>query len=174
MSISTIVTMVCIVVLIYSLVLPDDGFSKKVSGFVTKHIFLLGFLITFGAMVSSLVYSNFIGYAPCLLCWYGRIAFYPQALIYGIALKKRDNGALNYSLGLTIFGLLISGYHYVVESFQYSPLPCSAGGVSCLTRYVYMYGFITIPFMELVFFLAIFFAVLVAKRGLKSSVLQTA
>ncbi len=115
-------------------------------------------------MVSSLIYSDVIGYPPCLLCWYARIAFYPMVLMFAMALfKKRDRGILDYCLGLTTFGIIITGYHTWTNIVGYSPLPCAAT-VSCLTRYVYEYGFITIPFMGLMGFITLFLALLAAKR----------
>ena len=82
-----------------------------------------------------------------------------------MALRKKDRNILSYAQILTGIGLLISTYHYITESIQYSPLPCSARQVSCLTRYVYELGFITIPFMGLVGFLTLFLAIRVAKRA---------
>ena len=152
----------------YALALPGDGFSKGLTGFVGKHANLLGFLISLAAMVSSLVYSDYIGYAPCLLCWYARTLFYPQVFMYALALKKRDRSVLDYSLVLTVLGMVLTCYHFLTDMFQYSPLPCTVNGVSCLTRYVYLFGFITIPFMGFICFAMLFCMVMVAKRAQKS------
>lgn len=168
MSIATFGGLISIVVLIYTLILPNDKMSRAVGGFVTKNILLVGFLISFAALVSSLIYSNVIGYPPCLLCWYARIAFYPQVILYAIAYVKREYSILNYSLALTLFGILVTGYHYLIENLGYSIIPCSTDGASCLSRYVHEYGFITIPFMGLVGFVALFCTILIAKRGLKT------
>ena len=157
---------------IYTLALPDDGFSKAVLAFVNKHANLLGFLISLAAMVSSLVYSDYIGYPPCLLCWYARTLFYPQVFMYALALKKRDRSVLDYSLVLTVLGMILTCYHFLTDMFQYSPLPCTVNGVSCLTRYVYVYGFITIPFMGFIGFTMLFFTVLVAKNAQKRAAVQ--
>ena len=168
MATGVLISIAAILGLVYTLALPTDGFSRKVSGFVGKKANVLGFLISVAAMVSSLVYSDVIGYPPCLLCWYARTMFYPQVFMYALALKKRDRGILDYSLLLTIVGMVITGYHYIAETVQYSPLPCSATGVSCLTRYVYEFGFITIPFMGLIGFTTLLFVVLVARKSQKS------
>lgn len=165
MSISTMLMMVASVVLLTGLILPESTLGGKAKTIAGKNVLLFGFLISLAAMVSSLIYSNVIGYPPCMLCWYSRIAFYPQVLLFGMALFKRDGKILDYCLALTSVGLVISIYHYVTETFQYSPLPCSAGGVSCLTRYVYEYGFITIPFMGLIGFLTLFLVLLNAKKA---------
>jgi disulfide bond formation protein DsbB len=156
---------------VFVLIAPEHPLAKKMSTFVHTHILTIGFLISLAAVVSSLVYSNVIGYPPCMLCWYARIAFYPQALMFAMALIKKDRSILPYTLALTIAGVVISTYHYIAESIQYSPLPCSAGSVSCLTRYVYEYGFITIPLMGLVGFASLLCALLVAKKASKSNTL---
>lgn len=158
-----------ILALFYSLILPNDGMAKAIRGFVAANILTIGLVLSGAAMISSLVYSEIIGYAPCLLCWYSRIAFYPQVIIFGLAIGKKDYSALDYSLALTIAGTIISLYHVVTEAIQYSPLPCSAGGVSCLTRYVYEYGFVTIPVMGLVGFGTLLMALIVAKRANKTA-----
>ena len=155
---------------IYTLALPMDGFSRAVSAFVRKHANLLGFLIALAAMVSSLVYSDYIGYPPCLLCWYARTLFYPQVFMFGLALKKRDRSIWDYSLFLSVLGMVLTCYHFLTDMFQYSPLPCTVNGVSCLTRYVYMFGFITIPFMGFIGFTMLFLTILVAKKATKNVV----
>lgn len=171
MDIGVILGLASSAALLYALIVQTDTLSKTILSFVSKKILLIGFVISLAAMVSSLVYSNVIGYPPCLLCWYTRIAFYPQVFLFALALfKKGDRNILDYSLVLVSFGLAVSTYHYITESIQYSPLPCSAGGVSCLTRYVYEWGFITIPFMGLVGFLTLFLALWAAKKGSKISV----
>ena len=152
---------------LYTLALPDDGFSKAVLAFVHKHANLLAFIIALAAMVSSLVYSDYIGYPPCLLCWYARTLFYPQVFMFGLALKKRDRSIWDYSLLLSALGMILTCYHFLTDMFQYSPLPCTVGGVSCLTRYVDMFGFITIPFMGFIGFTMLLMTILVAKKAQK-------
>ena len=170
MSIAILIMLGCIVVLIFALLFPEFSFSKKILAFTQKYVLAIGFFISFGALCASLVYSNVIGYAPCLLCWYGRVAFYPQVVLYGVALRKKDFSVLTYSLWLTTIGTIIAAYHYTTESIGYSPLPCSANGVSCLTRYVYEFGFISIPFMELVPFVLLLIIVLIARKAYKTKV----
>lgn len=156
--------------LLYTLIVPADPLSAKVRGFVSKQILWIGLALALAAMVSSLVYSDIIGFPPCLLCWYTRIAFYPQVFLYGLALWRKERFILDYALLLTVAGTIVSTYHYLSETFQYSPLPCAAGGVSCLTRYVYEFGFITIPFMGLVGFATLLLALLVERRARKEKV----
>lgn len=167
MGIGTIIMMLVGLVFIYVLIFPKDGFSKSIASFVAKHILLIGFLISIAALFGSQIYEHVIGYPPCLLCWYARIAIYPQVILYGIALYKKERVILPYAMSLTIAGLIISGYHSVVTVVGESPLPCSIGGVSCLTRFVYQFGFISIPLMVFVCFAFLFLSALVAKKAAK-------
>ena len=157
--------MLSIMALIYTLLLPTDGFSKSFGGFVSRNILTIGFLISVAAFVSSLVYSNVIGYPPCLFCWWARVMFYPQVLLYGLALFKKDRNILRYSLLLTSIGLDITVYHSIIMLTGESLVPCTVGGISCLTRDVFMFGFITIPFMGAVGFATLLFSLLVAKKS---------
>ena len=170
MSLGTLAGIFVCIALLYSLVLPDSKFGAGITKFIHKYILGIGFIISLAAMVSSLIYSNVIGYPPCLLCWYLRIAFYPQVLLFAMAMFKKDKKVIDYALGLSLFGLLISIYHVISENIGYSVLPCEASGPSCLTKYVYEYGFITIPVMGLVSLGTLFLILLVAKRASKKEV----
>ncbi len=167
MSIGTLVLMALGVALLYALVLPGDGFSKRVSAFVSKNVLWIGFLVSLAALVSSQVYEHVIGYAPCMLCWYARVAFYPMALIFLMAIVRKDRKIVDYMMGLTVFGLIVTAYHSIITVTGESPLPCSSNGVSCLTRYVYEYGFISIPLMAFVSFAFLFLVLWTAKRASK-------
>lgn len=169
MSVATFGGMVACLMMIYTLILPNEKFSQATQRIIGKSILFIGFIVPFSALVGSLVYSEIIGYPPCMLCWYARVAFYPQVLIFAMALFKRDRTILDYALGLTIFGLLVTGYHSIIQITGNSTLPCASNGISCVTRDVFEYGFITIPFMGFVGFLVQFFALLVAKRAHKIS-----
>lgn len=167
MSISVFAGILLSIVLIYCLLIPENAFSKKIHFVVQKNILLIGFFIALAAAISSLIYSNVIGYPPCLLCWYTRIAFYPQVILFGIALWKKDFKITDYAIGLTLFGLAVSIFHVVSESIGKSVLPCEASGPSCLIKYVHEYGFITIPVMGLVSFASLLLLLLLAKKTVK-------
>jgi disulfide bond formation protein DsbB len=154
-------------ILLFTLFVPENSFAKQVHAFVQKNILVLGFLTALAALVSSLTYSNIIGFPPCLLCWYSRIFFYPQLFLFGMAFWKKDFKIIDYALVLTAIGTLISLYHVISENIGYSVLPCEASGPSCLIKYVYEYGFITIPVMGLVGFGSLLLMLIVAKKAAK-------
>ena len=156
--------------LIHSLIWPKSAFGSDVLAFASKNILWIGFGMSLLAIASSLTYSNIIGYPPCMLCWYARIALYPQAFLYGMAImKKNGRDILDYSLLLTGFGIIVTAYHTAIENIGYSLIPCSTDGASCLARPVHLYGFITIPVMALSACIALFLSVLAAQRGSRTS-----
>lgn len=169
MSMSVFVGIPFSVILLYCLLIPENSFSKKIQIIVEKNILVIGFLIALAAVISSLIYSNVIGYPPCLLCWYTRIAFYPQVILFGIALWKKDFKIVDYAIGLTILGLFISTYHVISESIGRTFLPCEASGPSCLIKYVHEYGFITIPVMGLVSVITLLLLLLLSKSSQRTS-----
>jgi disulfide bond formation protein DsbB len=154
------------ILILVAILLPKSRFGMSVNTFIHRNILSAGFFISFAALVSSLVYSNVIGYEPCLLCWYARVAFYPQVIMFAMAVFKKERSIVDYALGLTVFGLIITAYHSYVQWAGATLLPCSASGTSCVTRVVFEYGFITIPFMGFVGFLVMFLCLVSSKKAL--------
>ncbi len=142
MSLSVFAGIAVCIMLVAALVGSHGAFGRATISFVSRNILWIGFFVSLAAIAGSLVYSDVIGYPPCMLCWYARIAFYPQIILYGMALWKRDRDILDYSLGLTIFGLIVAITGTIIQIIGESPFPCAATGVSCTTRFVYEYGFI--------------------------------
>lgn len=114
----------------------------------------------------SLFYSEVMGFPPCPLCWYQRIAMYPLVVILGVTIWKRDDKHVRaYVLPLTIIGGLIALYQCAMTYGWIEEVPCSVTQtVSCTIRWVNYYGFITIPLMALVAFIVITLSVIFHKR----------
>lgn len=165
MSIAVFGGIIVSMALIYTLAIPNDVFSIKIKGFINKNILTIGFLVAVMAMGISLIYSNVIGYPPCLLCWWARVMFYPQVFLFGYALIKKDRSILPYATILTGLGLIITLYHSIIMLVGESLVPCTVSGVSCLTRYVFMFGFITIPFMGFIGFCVQFLSLLISRKN---------
>jgi disulfide bond formation protein DsbB len=110
------------------------------------------------ALAGSLFFSNIALFVPCDLCWWQRIFMYPQVILLGIGLWRREQGIAAYSLPLVGIGWFIAFYHtilyYNVNYFGRSNLymPCSLSGTSCTTRYIEYFGFVTIPLLALTAF----------------------
>jgi len=124
--------------------------------FILKdYTFHLGFLVAIGAVFLSLFYSEIVGFPPCELCWVQRIFLYPQLILFGMELYKKDRSIIDFSIVFAILGSITSIYHIYIENGGSSSLGCSAltpanaNVVSCATRYIYEFGYVTMPIMAL-------------------------
>jgi disulfide bond formation protein DsbB len=110
-------------------------------------------LIAVVGMAGSLYFSEVQLLVPCVLCWYQRLSLYPLVPLYLVSMFRHDDKVYLYSWPFLIFGLFVSGYHnvlYYAVNWGMRPDwsgPCVAG-VSCTTRYMEWFGFITIPLMS--------------------------
>lgn len=102
------------------------------------------------ATLGSLYFSEIAKFPPCVLCWYQRICLYPIALLIPIGLLKKDHNIPYFVLPLSLIGLMISTFHNLLyyKVLPESAAPCMAG-VSCTTKFIEWFGFITIPFLSL-------------------------
>jgi disulfide bond formation protein DsbB len=145
----SIVAQALVVLLIaarFSPKLRDSAFGR----FFKERGLLVAFIVATLATLGSLIYSDVIGYQPCKLCWFQRIFMYPQVLLMGMALCRKDPSMKLYGLVMSGIGALIAAFHYTGQ-LGLTPLPCSAVGisVSCSERFVMEFGYITIPMMAL-------------------------
>ncbi len=123
--------------------------KKSLPSFLKNNTLLIAFFVALIATLGSLTYSDIIGYEPCKLCWFQRIFIYPQVILLGLALIKKDFKMASYSIILSFIGAIIAGYHYLLQLGVAPGLPCSAVGysIACSQRFVMQYGYITIPMM---------------------------
>jgi disulfide bond formation protein DsbB len=113
----------------------------------------------------SLIYSDHYNLLPCRFCWYQRIAMYPLVVILLIAaIKKVNSEARRYGLPLAAIGIVISGYHYLIQQFPDLEAGACSLSVPCSAPYVWKYDFISIPYMALAGFLLISALLLVTDR----------
>lgn len=105
------------------------------------------------AMIGSLLFSEYLKYPPCSLCWWQRIFMYPQALIFLIAVLSEEIIIFKYTALLTIFGWLFALYHNLIYFKIIEPtlLPCTSG-ISCTDNQLNYFGFLTIPMMSFIAF----------------------
>ncbi len=124
---------------------------------IKKNALYLAFAGSLIAMLGSLYFSEIAGFPPCVLCWYQRISMYPLAVIIGAAIYTRERKLLIPAFILLIPGWLISIYHNLLyyNIIPEAAAPCVAG-ISCTTKFIEWFGFITIPFLAFAGFTAIF------------------
>ncbi len=108
------------------------------------------------AMLGSLYFSEILRYPPCVLCWYQRICMYPLVAILAVGIINRDKLIYRYALPLSLSGLAIAVYHNLLyyKILPESAAPCLAG-VSCTTKFIEWFGFLTIPLLAGLGFLTI-------------------
>ena len=121
--------------------------------FLRKYVLYLAFAQALVATLGSLIFSEILHFPPCVLCWYQRIALYPLVVIFGVAILKKDKLVHFYAWPLIAFGWVIAFYHNLLyyNILPESAAPCIAG-VSCTTKFIEWFGFITIPFLSLTSF----------------------
>ncbi len=133
-------------------------FFKQYSSYIAWFVALL-------AMLGSLYFSEIKGFPPCVLCWYQRIVMYPLVIIIAVGMIKKDTYLPYYVLPLTILGMIVSIYHNLL---YYNILPESAGpclaGVSCTTKFIAYFGFLTIPLLSLLALTTITVLMIVHKK----------
>lgn len=133
--------------------------SSRLIAFVKRHGLLLMLIVALAATVGSLFFSEIAQWTPCKACWYQRIFMYPQVVLLGIALWKRDTKIALYILVLSVIGMGFAIDHYAEQVMAaYQPAdatqPCDATGVSCAkTQIHFAFGYITIPMMAIAAFL---------------------
>ncbi|MFA6005697.1 MAG: disulfide oxidoreductase [Patescibacteria group bacterium] len=125
-------------------------------GFVRKNLLYVAWTVALLSMLGSLYFSEVLKYPPCVLCWYQRIFMYPLVPIIAVAIIKKTSDLRWYILPLSIAGALIAVYHNLLyyKLLPESIKPC-VQGISCTTKFIEWYGFVTIPFLSFVAFLAI-------------------
>jgi disulfide bond formation protein DsbB len=129
---------------------------------------LLSWLAAVIATLGSLYLSEVLHFIPCTLCWYQRIFMYPLAIILGIAFYRNDRAIYRYTLPLSIIGMLISGYHILLQKIPYlQQFEMCKTGVPCSKDYLNLLGFITIPMMAFTAFTIITICLAILARNQK-------
>jgi len=150
-----------IAVLLLDKKIPELG---KISALLGSWALWLGFIFALTASAFTLYYSEVLGIEPCSLCWWQRIFLYPQVIMFGIALYKRDLSVITYSIALSLLGVAFAIYNHALQVLPSGTLPCPAQGVSCAQRFVFEFGYITFPMMSLSLFAFLVVLMLFARK----------
>ncbi len=137
-------------------------YSKK--NLITD-ITILSWIIALIGTVGSLYFSEVQQIAPCVLCWYQRIALYPLVILIPLGLWKKQSDIFLTILALTIPGAVVSMYHNLLVwgVIPEDMAPC-VQGISCTTQVFSLFGFITIPLLALGSFFALIGGALVVRH----------
>ena len=110
-------------------------------------------LIATVSTLAALFLGEVMGYTPCVLCWYQRIAMFPLVLVLAAGLLPFDPRVVRYALPLALAGLGLALFHlaliagWIPESIK----PCQQG-VPCSNVVVVWFGFVTIPLLSVLAF----------------------
>ena len=127
------------------------GWRDRFGRYALAAAFTVALLATFG----SLYFSEIVGYEPCRLCWYQRIAMYPLVVILAVAVWRRDVDVRWYAIPIALIGAGVSTYHYFLEWFPQIDIHACKVGVPCTAVWFRELGFVSLPFLALTAFLLI-------------------
>lgn len=127
----------------------------------------IGLLITLGGITLSLFYSEILGVLPCGLCWLQRIFLFPQAVLFALALWKRDKSIADYIIALSIFGAAVGLYQHYIQMGGSDILPCpaTAATADCAQRFLFEFGYITFPLASFTVFAFLLIVMLFVRRA---------
>jgi disulfide bond formation protein DsbB len=129
---------------------------QKLQHWLKENVLYIAWIQAVVGMAGSLFFSEILHFPPCVLCWYQRICMYPLVAILAVGIARKDKNVAWYVLPLTIIGLGISIFHNLLY-YKLIPdelAPCTTG-VSCTTKFIEYFGFITIPFLSMIAFILI-------------------
>jgi disulfide bond formation protein DsbB len=132
---------------------------------VRRNAVWLAFAVALFTMLGSLYLSEIAHYIPCPLCWYQRICLYPLSVALLVGMVRRDRDVWAYVVPPAVIGAVIAIYHTQLQAFPKQAHFCNPGADSCLTRWVWEFGFVSIPFMSLAAFSFIITMMLVVRSG---------
>ena len=140
--------------------------------FLKNNSLYFAWLIALAATVGSLYFSIIRELPVCHLCWYQRICIYPLAIILGIAAYYNDRRIVKYVLPLSLVGFLLGLYQYLWQMMPNMPtiLSTCEPGALCQTIHVQLFGFVTLPFLNMLTALGISFFLILGKFSTKAAV----
>ncbi len=134
--------------------------------FIKRNALYGAWAAALAAMLGSLYFSEIANFPPCVLCWYQRICMYPLVVILGFAIVKKARDLVLPAFVLAGVGWIISIYHNLLyyKILPEAAAPCIAG-VSCTTKFIEWFGFITIPLLAFLGFTAILIGLIIYWRS---------
>jgi disulfide bond formation protein DsbB len=126
----------------------------------------LAFLVALVTTLGSLYYSEIAHFTPCKLCWYQRIAMYPLTFTLFVAALRNDRRVASYVVPVAVVGAAIAVYHTQLQAFPHQHSSFCTTTEPCTVRYVWEFGFVSLPFMALsAFAFIITITTVVARRA---------
>jgi len=141
-------------------------------GHAKSLILYFAWIVSIVAFLGSITFSEILKLTPCKLCWIQRIFMFPLVFILGVGIITKDEKVPHYVLPLSLIGLTVSFYHVLLYRgiLPESKAFCEAG-VSCTTKYIEFFGFLSIPMMAFIAFtlITMFMIYYLSLRNLKQT-----
>lgn len=143
-------------------------YLRILTDYIAAKAVFLTLLISLTATIGSLLYSEVLGYEPCKLCWFERIFMFPQVVLFWIGIHRKDRYIADYGIILSALGALLAGYHSLLQFGLVPALSCSSLRLaSCSQRFVWEFGYVTIPLMAFTAFSLMAVLLLFSKKTIK-------
>jgi len=130
---------------------------------IRRNAVWFAFPVALVTTLGSLYLSQIAHFVPCPLCWYQRICMYPLFVALLVGGLRRDREVWTYVLPPAVVGAVIALYHTQLQAFPKQAHFCKIGAESCTTRWIWEFGFVSIPFMSLAAFSFIIAMMLVVR-----------
>lgn len=118
------------------------------------------------SMIVSLIFSEYLKLPPCSLCWYQRVFMFALVFVIPTGILIRDLKLSYYVIVLSLTGGLVALYHNLLYfEFIDEGIQICTAGLSCKSKQLEVFGFISIPLMSLLAFSLIF---ILSLRSLKN------
>ncbi len=158
-------TAITVIVAVAARLRPDRPVAVLFDELVGSGLWL-AFAVALVTTLGSLYLSEIAHFVPCKLCWYQRIAMYPLTFTLFVAALRRDRRVAWYVLPVSVVGAGIAAYHTQLQAYPHQHSSFCTTTEPCTVRYVWEFGFVSIPFMALAAFaFIIVMTALVARYG---------
>jgi len=132
----------------------------------------IAWLVAIVTTCGSLYFSEIAHFIPCKLCWYQRIAMYPLSITLVVAAVRRDARVWWYVVPQAAIGAAFAIYHTQLQAFPSQHSSFCTITEPCTVRYVWKFGFISLPLMALSAFTLIITLVLTARATAELPVVE--
>ena len=143
---------------------PESG-AGLLYGDLSRVALWIAFAVAITTTLGSLYYSEIAHFVPCKLCWYQRIAMYPLSITLLVGALRRDRLVWWYVVPVATLGSVISIYHTQLQAFPSQHSSFCTTTEPCTIRYVWEFGFVSLPLMALSAFAVIITLVLIARSA---------
>ena len=122
----------------------------------------ISLIVAWAATMGSLYFSEVSRFTPCTFCWYQRILMYPLAGLLTLGILRRDQHLPFLVLPFSLLGQGVAVYHFLLQKTTIFSAQSTCGlGVTCATVWIDWFGFVTIPLLAIIGFMAITMGMLI-------------